>query len=123
MTVVPPVLHFTWPRHAIEGEVQTRAEFDLHLATGSLRGLTVQGVRLDDRAPDLTGVDVTDALFVGCRFDGTAAAADVVARGGSVVPVFEGVPYPSSPATLYTPEDLAAGFQPVKRLETDGGLA
>ena len=39
------------------------------------------GLRLDQDPPDLTTVDVTDALFVGCRFVDAAAAADVVRPG------------------------------------------
>ncbi len=92
-------------------EIETRSELDYHLALGSLRGLTVQGLRLDLDPPDLTAVDVTDALFVGCRFPDTASAADVVRRGGSVVPIFTEVPYPTTPSQLYTPDDLAEGFQ------------
>jgi predicted Rossmann-fold nucleotide-binding protein len=91
-------------------EIETRSELDDHLARGTLRGLTVQGLRLDLDPPDLTTVDVTDSLFVGCRFPDPASAADVVRRGGSVVPAFTSVPYPTSPASLYTAEDLAAGF-------------
>jgi predicted Rossmann-fold nucleotide-binding protein len=82
----------------------------------------VQGLPLDEDPPDLTGVDVKDALFVGCRFADASAAADLVARGASVVPVFEGVPYPTTRATLYTPDDLASGFEPIAGLETTGGF-
>jgi len=98
------------PSDATPYEIESRSELDDHLARGTLRGLTVQGLRLDLDPPDLTTVDVTDCLFVGCRFPDPASAADVVRRGGSVVPVFASVPYPTSPASLYTAEDLAAGF-------------
>jgi len=36
--------------------------------------------------------------------------ADVVARGGTVVPIFVETPYVNTPAALYTPDDLAQGF-------------
>jgi predicted Rossmann-fold nucleotide-binding protein len=107
---VPTPPRRPWTHDASPNEVESRAELDFHLATRSLRGLTVLGLRLDQHPPDLDAVDVTDALFVGCRFAGDAAAAAVVARGASVVPVFDEVPYPTTPAHLYTPEDLAAGF-------------
>jgi predicted Rossmann-fold nucleotide-binding protein len=58
---------------------------------------------------------VSDALFVGCRFPDAAAITAVVRRGANVVPVFDGVPYPTTPSTLYTADDLAAGFD-------DGGF-
>jgi predicted Rossmann-fold nucleotide-binding protein len=92
-------------------EVESRAELDAHLAAGSLAGLTVQGLRLDaDPAPDLAKIDLTDTLFIGCRFPSAEVEADLVRRGAHVVPGFPGLPYPSQPARLYTPEDLAAGF-------------
>jgi predicted Rossmann-fold nucleotide-binding protein len=105
---IPGLLPHT--RAASPREIETRADFDECLAAARLAGTIVQGVRLDVNPPDLSGVDVTDTLFVGCRFPDADSAADVVRRGGSVVPIFEDTPYPSSPARLYTPTDLAAGF-------------
>ncbi|MFG2101682.1 LOG family protein [Micromonospora echinaurantiaca] len=97
--------------HICTDEIETRAAFDERLATGSLAGLTVQGLRLDlDPVPDLTAVTVTGTLFVGCRFANRDVGADLVRRGANVVPPFSGLPYPTQPSHLYTPEDLAAGF-------------
>ncbi|WSA34797.1 hypothetical protein OIE14_12510 [Micromonospora peucetia] len=103
--------------HTCTDEIETRAEFDRRLATGSLVGLTVQGLRLDlDPVPDLTAVEVTGTLFVGCRFANREVGADLVRRGANVVPPFSGLPYPTQPSHLYTPEELAAGF-------AEGGFA
>ncbi|WP_406077764.1 LOG family protein [Micromonospora sp. NBC_00858] len=97
--------------HLHANEIQTRDELDQRLATGRLTGLTVQGLRLDlAPAPDLTGVEVTGTLFVGCRFASREVGADLVRRGANVVPPFSGLPYPTQPTHLYTPEELAAGF-------------
>jgi predicted Rossmann-fold nucleotide-binding protein len=106
----------TPPRHVIEphddspDEVESRTELDLHLAAGTLAGLTVQGLRLDTEPPDLSAVEVGGALFVGCRFTSREVEADLVRRGAHVVPEFVGVPYPTGPGALYTPDGLAAGF-------------
>src|SRR5690606_31992059 len=78
--------------------------------TGSLLGLTIQGLRLDVDPPALTTVDVANSLFVGCRFADLETAADLVRRGAGVIPTFDSVPFPTAPSRLYTPEDLAAGF-------------
>ncbi|MBX6356546.1 MAG: hypothetical protein IRZ05_11905 [Micromonosporaceae bacterium] len=92
-------------------EVESRAELDRHLATGSLAGLVVQGLRLDaDPVPDLAAVDLTDTLFVGCHFPSRDVEADLVRRGAHVIPPLAGTPYPTQPSRLYTPEDLAEGF-------------
>ncbi|WP_433389095.1 hypothetical protein [Micromonospora sp. KLBMP9576] len=98
-------------------EIETRVEFDRRLSTGSLVGLTVQGLRLDlEPVPDFTAVEVTGTLFVGCRFASREVGADLVRRGANVVPPFSGLPYPTQPTHLYTPEELAAGF-------AEGGFA
>jgi predicted Rossmann-fold nucleotide-binding protein len=106
----PPPLSVIEPDDSSADEIESRAELDRRLRAGTLAGLTVQGLRLDTDPPDLSTVDVTGTLFAGCRFASRAAAAELVRRGADVVPEFPEVPYPTSPAGLYTPEQLADGF-------------
>ncbi|MEU5939128.1 hypothetical protein ABZ807_08035 [Micromonospora sp. NPDC047548] len=113
----PPPADVIAPHDTSHDEIETRAEFDRRLATGGLAGLTVQGLRLDlEPVPDLTRTEVAGTLFVGCRFASREVGADLVRRGANVVPPFSGLPYPTQPSHLYTPEDLAAGF-------AEGGFA
>jgi predicted Rossmann-fold nucleotide-binding protein len=95
---------------ATASEIESRAEFDTHLAKRSLAGLIALGLRLDENPPDLTGVDVHETLFVGCRLASPEVEIDLIRRGAHLVPPFEARPYPTHPAHLYTPEDLAYGF-------------
>jgi predicted Rossmann-fold nucleotide-binding protein len=88
-------------------EVETAEELAIHLRRESLVELTVQG--LDLTGTDLSTVDVTGALFVGCSLT-AGQAADVVRRGALVVPIFPDTPFPTQPTRLYSPEELAAGF-------------
>jgi len=98
-------------------EIESHEELDLHLRAGTLAGKTVQGLDLSRRpSTELAGVDVSDVLFVGCRFPTVDAVVDLLRRGAIVVPAFLGVPYPTHPSRLYTPEDLSAGF-------AEGGFA
>jgi predicted Rossmann-fold nucleotide-binding protein len=106
-----PALYDSTPQ-----EIESRAELDVHLESGSLAGLTVQGLRLDLDPPDLRAVDVTDTLFVGCRFASGDVEADLLCRGAHVLPPFADKPYPTQPSGLYTADDLAAGF-------AEGGFA
>jgi predicted Rossmann-fold nucleotide-binding protein len=106
----PPPLDVIEPPDDSPTEVESRAELASHLAAGTLAGLTVQGLRLDADPPDLSGVEVAGALFVGCRFASRDVEAELVRRGAHVVPEFLGVPYPTMPAALYTAADLSAGF-------------
>jgi predicted Rossmann-fold nucleotide-binding protein len=105
-----PVLGGDIPFDATAFEVESRAEFDLHVAERSLAGLVILGLRLDRDPPDFTGIDVTGTLFVGCRLAGETVEIDLIRRGAHLVPPFPARPYPTHPATLYTPEDLSAGF-------------
>lgn len=98
------------PFDATASEIESRAEFDTHLAKRSLAGLIVLGLRLDEHPPDLTGVDVHETLFVGCRLATPEVEIDLIRRGAHLVPPFQARPYPTHPAHLYTPEDLAYGF-------------
>jgi predicted Rossmann-fold nucleotide-binding protein len=108
----PPPIDVITPFDESPNEIESRAELDLHLKTGTLAGLTIEGVRLDvNPPPQLSTVDVTNTLFVGCRFASADDAADLVRRGALVVPAFVGLPFPTHPARLYTPDDLAAGFR------------
>jgi predicted Rossmann-fold nucleotide-binding protein len=91
-------------------EVESRAEFDMHMARHSLTGLVILGLRLDLDPPDFTGVDLADTLFVGCRLATAEVEIDLIRRGAHLVPPFDARPYPTHPATLYTPEDLSFGF-------------
>ncbi|MEQ4300750.1 hypothetical protein ABNF97_05030 [Plantactinospora sp. B6F1] len=107
----PPPADVLEPHDDTADEIESRAELNLHLRTGSLAGLTVQGLRLDlDPVPDLTTVDLTGTLFVGCRFASREVEAELVRRGATVVPDFAALPYPTHPSRLYTADELAAGF-------------
>ncbi|BCB85789.1 LOG family protein [Phytohabitans suffuscus] len=107
-----PSLDVLEPFDTTPEEVESRAELDLHVRSGSLAGLTVQGLHLDaEPVPDLSRVDVTGTLFIGCRFATVEAEADVVRRGAHVVPPFRDMPFPTHPSHLYTADDLAAGFE------------
>lgn len=105
-----PVLDAAAPFDSTADEIESRAELAVHLARRSLAGLTVQGLRLDVDPPDLSTVDLADTLFVGCHFASLDVEAELVRRGAHVLPPFHGLPYPTHPAQLYTPDDLAAGF-------------
>lgn len=102
--------HVITPPDESRTEIESRAEFDRHFARGTLAGLVVQGLRLDIDPPDLATVDLTGALFVGCRFASPDIAADLVRRDVEVLPEFSELPYPTEPNALYTAESLSVGF-------------
>jgi predicted Rossmann-fold nucleotide-binding protein len=92
-------------------EIESHAELAFHLESGTIAGLTIQGLRLDQDWPaTLSKTDVTDALLIGCTIPTAEIAADLVRRGAHVIPEFPGRPYPTHPARLYSADDLVAGF-------------
>ena len=105
-----PVFGGDAPFDATASEIETRAEFDTHLAKRSLADLVVLGIDLDADPPDLADVDVRGTMFVGCRLSSPDIEVDLIRRGAHLVPPFAGHPYPTHPALLYTPEDLSSGF-------------
>jgi predicted Rossmann-fold nucleotide-binding protein len=105
-----PVFGGDVPFDATASEIETRAEFDTHLAKRTLADLVVLGVDLCDDPPDLSEVDVQGALFIGCRLASADVEIDLIRRGAHLIPPFETRPYPTHPALLYTPEDLSFGF-------------
>jgi predicted Rossmann-fold nucleotide-binding protein len=98
-------------------ELESLAEFSALASTGSIAGTVVQG--LDLTGVQLGGLDVTQTLFLGCRFESARVEADLVERGGQVVRAITEVPYPTHPSYLYTPADLAAGFEPTDSAADD----
>ena len=90
-------------------EIETLAEMDRRVGAGATtaRGWHVQSVDLRERTDALAGLDVTGAVFLGCRFaDGVDE--DVRRRGGLVFPAVPDVPFDAYRAELYSPDELYA---------------
>jgi predicted Rossmann-fold nucleotide-binding protein len=92
-------------------EIESLAEFDELVAHGttSLTGFHLQSVDLTERAEALARLDVSRAVFLGCRFAAGSEAA-VRARGGLVFPSVPDVPFDAYRGALYTPAELYAGL-------------
>ncbi|MFC1853976.1 LOG family protein [candidate division CSSED10-310 bacterium] len=69
----------------------------------------IQGLDLRDMAAYLTSVSVRGAVFLGCIIPDTLSP-HLQKGGATIFPRFENVPYSPYRATLYTPEELFAGF-------------
>lgn len=96
------------------GELDSRESLRTHLATSAdLDGVVVQALDLRE-VPEIDSVGVRDAIFLGCVFRDLEQQVDLVRRGASVFPSFEGLPYTPFRRTLYTVEELMEG-------EEDGG--
>ena len=93
-------------------EIETLAEFDDLVARGaaSLAGLHLQSVDLSGRADVLARLEVSRAVFLGCRF-APGSEADVRARGALVFPSVPDLPFDPYRGALYTPAELYNGLE------------
>src|SRR5689334_18421616 len=79
-------------------ELESLDDFDQALADGlhRLRGYHLQSLDLTGRARELSLINVSGGVFLGCRFapgEGPGSELDVRRRGGLVFPVVPEVPF------------------------------
>jgi predicted Rossmann-fold nucleotide-binding protein len=92
-------------------ELESLAELEEHLArTGTLSGCYLQSLDLTGLGTRLLGVPVTQAVFLGCRFDSGVEAA-LTAAGALVFPALPDLPFDPYRGGLYSPAELYAGLQ------------
>lgn len=91
-------------------EIDERVELETFIAEDrSLADWVVQGV--DTSGLDLSGVDVTNTLFIGCSFDSNDVRRELTSRGAQFLAVFENLPYRPYRRGLYTVEELLEGYE------------
>lgn len=76
----------------------------------SLADVVLLNLDLRSHAEALRHLEVRDGVLLGCVME-PSELADAVLRGALVFPRLEGLPYEPWRATLYTPEELFAGFE------------
>jgi predicted Rossmann-fold nucleotide-binding protein len=95
-------------------ELETLAAFEQHLREGrSLANVILQGLDLRAWGDALLKADLTGTVFLGCVLE-PVTLQQVLARGAMVFPPFSGLPYCPYRGSLYTPEELYAGFDPTQ---------
>jgi predicted Rossmann-fold nucleotide-binding protein len=93
-------------------ELETLAAFELHLREGrSLANVILQGLDLTAFSEALLRSDLSGTVFLGCLLE-PATLQRVIERGAMVFPPFSGLPYCPYRGTLYSAEELYAGFDP-----------
>jgi predicted Rossmann-fold nucleotide-binding protein len=95
-------------------EIESLAAFEQHLASGrSLANIILQGLDLRGHTEALLRAGLSGTIFLGCELQKEALQA-VLAHGAMVFPPFSGLPYSPYRGSLYTPEELYAGFDPAR---------
>ncbi len=93
-------------------EIETLEAFERHLRAGAhLSNVVIQGLDLRRYTRELTTAELVGTVFLGCELEKEALQA-ALAHGAMVFPPFSGLPYLPYRGSLYTPEELYAGFDP-----------
>ncbi len=98
-------------------EVESIGALVAHIEqVGHLRDVVVQGLDLtgDGAAEALLSVSAADAHFLGCLMT-PPLQQHIRETGGTIFPVFEGLPFNPYRAALYTPEALMHGYERGRR--------
>lgn len=91
-------------------ELESVEAFDSHVREcGDLRNTVLQGLDLRERGEMLRRVPVDGTILLGCAVDNDTIVS-LVHRNALVFPPFPDLPYNPYRSTLYTPEELYAGF-------------
>ena len=80
-------------------------------AAGTLADCVLQGLDLTGRVQELQAVELSGAIFLGCRLT-PEEAFDIQARGAVLFPTLPDLPFEAFRPKLYDPKELFAGFDP-----------
>jgi len=95
-------------------EIETLEAFEQHLKSGAhFANVVIQGLDLRGYTRALETAELAGTVFLGCELEKDALQA-ALAHGAMVFPPFSGLPYQSYRPSLYTPEELYAGFDPTR---------
>lgn len=95
-------------------QIETIAEFDGAIATGSLGDAVIQGLDLTAHSDALLTTDCAGAVFLGCRMH-EGAVLHLTATGALLFPdLTAGRSYHPNRAHLYSYDELMDGFSPDK---------
>jgi len=93
-------------------EIETLEAFERHLRNqGSFLNVVIQGLDLRGFTRELSTIPLQGTAFMGCQLEQEALQA-ALSHGAMVFPPFLGLPYQPYRGSLYTIEELYAGFEP-----------
>ena len=91
-------------------EIETLDAFEQYLKSGAhFANVILQGLDLRRYTRELQSAELTGTVFLGCTLE-KEALQTALSHGAMVFPPFSGLPYVPYRASLYTPEELYAGF-------------
>jgi predicted Rossmann-fold nucleotide-binding protein len=95
-------------------EIESIEAFERYLHGGaSFCNVVIQGLDLRGFTQQLSAAPLAGCAFMGCQLEQQALQA-ALSHGAMVFPPFMGLPYAPYRSTLYTPEELYAGFEPTR---------
>lgn len=92
-------------------EFESINDLESYLNEGKkLKNIVFQSLNLSDYTLTLLSHPLENCIFLGCNID-TGIVDEIIYKGALVFPPLKGIPYNSFRNSLYSPEELSAGFQ------------
>ncbi|HEY9676875.1 MAG TPA: hypothetical protein V6C76_02650 [Drouetiella sp.] len=88
--------------------------FIAKVRVGSLKNCVVQGLDVDVLCVDWGQVDTENTMFLGCKLGSLEEHTTLLKKGAQFFAPFVGLPYNPYRTSLYTPEELMGGYDPVE---------
>jgi predicted Rossmann-fold nucleotide-binding protein len=95
-------------------EIETIEAFERYLRSREpFRNVVIQGLDLRRFTRELASTSLTGSIFLGCELEREALQA-ALSQGAMIFPPFAGLPYQPYRSSLYTVEEIYAGFDPAR---------
>lgn len=92
-------------------EFESLNDLESYLNEGKkLKNIVFQSLNLSDHTLTLLTHPLENCVFLGCKID-PGIVDEIIYKGALVFPPLKGIPYNSFRNSLYSPEELSAGYQ------------
>ncbi|HEY9680044.1 MAG TPA: hypothetical protein V6C89_21580 [Drouetiella sp.] len=93
--------------------------FIAHVKDGSLKNCVVQGLDVAILCVNWAQVDTENTMFLGCKLESVEEETTLLRKGAQFFAPFVGLPYNPYRTSLYSPQELMAGYDPVDNQSLD----
>jgi predicted Rossmann-fold nucleotide-binding protein len=93
--------------------------FIAHIRDGSLKNCVVQGLDVAILCVNWEQVNTENTMFLGCKLESVDEVTVLMRKGAQFFAPFVGLPYNPYRTSLYSPQELMTGYDPVENNSLD----
>lgn len=93
--------------------------FIAHIRDGSLKNCVVQGLDVAILCVNWEQVNTENTMFLGCKLESVEEVTVLMRKGAQFFAPFVGLPYNPYRTSLYSPQELMTGYDPVENNSLD----